>query len=153
VILLLTDGAENRGRVQALEAAQEARAQNIRIHTVVLGGAKESLYPLEGGGHALLRVENDPETLKKVAAAGHGEAFAADDPMGLARSLAAIDKLEKTALPVDPPSEGTPLTGALLLLAALLAAPLLLDLPRKRGRRAPAWLAPPATAETGEARP
>lgn len=150
VILLLTDGAENRGRVHALEAAQEARDHHIRIHTVVLGGTKEALYPLEGGGFAQLRVDNDPETLKKVAALGHGEAFAADDPGGLARSLAAIDKLEKTALPVDPPTEGTPLAGLLLALAGLLAAPFLLDLFRKRGRRAPAWLAADPALETAE---
>jgi Ca-activated chloride channel family protein len=150
VILLLTDGAENRGRVRAAEAAEEARHQNIRIHTVVLGGQKESLYPLEGGGFAKLRVDNDPESMKRVAALGQGEAFAADDPGGLARSLAAIDRLEKTALPVDPPTEGTPLAGLFLLLASGLAAPFLLDLPRKLGRRAPAWLAAPPEAADAE---
>jgi Ca-activated chloride channel family protein len=157
VILLLTDGAENRGRVRAMEAAEEARHNNIRIHTVVLGGTKESLYPLEGGGFAKLHVENDPENMKRVAALGQGEAFAADDPGGLARSLAAIDKLEKTALPVDPPSEGRPLAAALLLLAGLLTLPFLLDLPRKRGRRLPAWLDPEPVlsvdAGPGKARP
>ena len=52
VILLLTDGAQNRGRVTALEAAEEAKNQGIRIHTVALGGKGESLYPIEGGGFA-----------------------------------------------------------------------------------------------------
>lgn len=151
VILLLTDGAENRGRVRALEAAEEARHNNIRIHTVVLGGQKESLYPLEGGGFARLHVDNDPESMKRVAALGQGEAFAADDPGGLARSLAAIDRLEKTALPVDPPSEGAPMASAFLMLAGLLALPFLLDLPRKRGRRQPAWLATEPALDAGEA--
>lgn len=69
VILLLTDGAQNRGRVTPLEAAEEAKSQGIRIHTVAIGGNGESLYPIEGGGFARLKVETDPETLKQIAQA------------------------------------------------------------------------------------
>lgn len=140
VILLLTDGAQNRGRVSALEAAEEARHEGIRIHTVALGSSGEALYPLEGGGTARLKVETDPLTLKHVSELTGGEALRADDPAGLARSFAAIDRLEKTALPVDAPSEGRPLAGWLLGAAALLALPLALDLARKRGKARPAWL-------------
>lgn len=143
VILLLTDGAQNRGSVTALEAAAEAKALGIRIHTVALGAPGDSLYPLEGGGFAKLHIDNDPETLRKVAQVSGGEALAADDPAGLSRSLAGIDKLEKTALPVDPPTEGEPMIAPLLALAALLALPLAADLGRKRGRKVPAWLEGP----------
>jgi Ca-activated chloride channel family protein len=141
VILLLTDGAQNRGRVLPMEAAQEAKQSGIRIHTVLLGkpGA-ESLYPLEGGGRAWLKVDTDPESLKHIAQATGGEALSADDPASLERSLAAVDRLEKTALPVDPPSEGEPLAQWLLLAAGLLALPLALDLARKRGKPRPAWM-------------
>jgi Ca-activated chloride channel family protein len=140
VILLLTDGAQNRGRVQPLEAAEEARAQGIRVHTVALGGAGESLYPLDGGGFARLKVATDPATLAQIAARTGGEAFQADDPAGLARSMAAIGALERTTLAVDAPTEGEPLGRWLLLAAGLLALPLAADLARKRGRRRPAWL-------------
>jgi Ca-activated chloride channel family protein len=140
VILLLTDGAQNRGRVTALEAAEEAKAQGIRIHTVVLGGKGESLYPIEGGGFAKLKVETDPTTLKAVAQATGGEALAADDPQGLARSLMAVDQLESTSLPVDPPSEGKPLAQYFLMAALLFALPLTFDLARKRGKAPPTWL-------------
>jgi Ca-activated chloride channel family protein len=143
VILLLTDGAQNRGRVLPLEAAEEARAHGIRIHTVAIGGEGESLYPIDGGAFARLKVETDPETLRRLAQATGGESFRAGDPAGMARSMAAIDRLEKTALPVDAPSEGKPLARWLLLAAALLALPLALDLGRKRGRPAPAWLVTP----------
>ncbi len=143
VILLLTDGAQNRGRVSALEAAAEAKSQGIRVHTVAIGKASgESLYPLEGGGRAWLRVETDPITLKKISVLTGGEAFAADDPAGLARSLQAIGALEKTVLPVDPPTEGEPLAQWLLMAAAILTLPLALDIFRKRGRKHPAWLEP-----------
>jgi len=143
VILLLTDGAQNRGRVQPLEAAQAARAQGIRIYTVTLGGNRDSLYPLAGGGFAWLRVATDPGTLQRIAQTTGGEAFAADDPAGLARGLSAISRLETTVLPVDPPSEGRPVARWLFLAAGLLTLPLALDLARKRGRPLPPWLARP----------
>lgn len=143
VILLLTDGAQNRGHVLPTEAADEARRNGIRVHTVAIGGAEDALYPLDGGGFATLHVETDPETLKRIAQATGGEAFSAGDPAGLARSMAAIDRLEKTALPVDAPTEGRPLSRWLLLAAAILALPFVADLGRKRGRPAPAWVAAP----------
>lgn len=142
VILLLTDGAQNRGRVLPLEAAQEAKDHGIRVHTVSIGRAGESLVPIEGGGYVRLKVEADPETLQAVAAATGGESFSAEDPDGLRKSLLAIDTLEKTRLPVDAPSEGRALAHGFLLLAALLALPLALDLGRKRGAVQPAWLRP-----------
>ena len=143
VILLLTDGAQNRGHVEPMEAAEEAHRNGIRIHTVAIGGAGDSLFPLEGGGFASLKVETDPETLKRIAQATGGEAFSAGDPAGLARSMAAIGRLEKTALPVDAPTEGRPLARWFLLAAGFLALPLVFDLARKRGRHAPAWMAAP----------
>jgi len=141
VILLLTDGAQNRGRVSPQEAAQEAKSKGIRIHTVAIGKASgESLYPVDGNKLASLKVETDPATLQGIAHTTGGEALAADDPQGLARSLKAIDQLEKTALPVDPPSEGTPLARWFLVMACIFAMPLTIDIIRKRGKRLPVWM-------------
>ena len=143
VILLLTDGAQNRGQVQPLEAAAQAREQGIRINTIGMGGGGDSLYPLPGGDFARLKVPTDPDTLRRIALATGGEFFAADDPAGLARSLAAVDHLEAAPLPLDPPTEGEPLARWALLAAGLLALPLALDLARKRGRTPPSWLGSP----------
>lgn len=143
VILLITDGVQNRGRVTPLEAAEEARRNGIRIHAVAIGSDGESLVPLEGGGFARLRVEVDHTTLKQVAHLTGGESFSAEDPGGLARSLAAVDQLEKTLLPVDPPTEGRPLARWCLLAALLLALPLATDLAFKRGKPRPAWVEGP----------
>ncbi len=139
VILLLTDGAQNRGSVLPMEAAEEAKANGIRIHAFSIGHSGESRVPIEPGVFAWLKVETDPETLKQVASATGGGFFSAEDPKGLARSLDAVDQLETTALPVDPPTEGRPLAAWLLAFAALLALPLALDLARKRGAERPAW--------------
>jgi Ca-activated chloride channel family protein len=110
---------------------------------VALGSDGESLVPLEGGGFARLRVEVDHATLKQVANLTGGESFSAEDPGGLAHSLAAVDQLEKTLLPVDPPTEGRPLARWCLLAAVLLALPLAADLTFKRGRPRPAWIEGP----------
>jgi Ca-activated chloride channel family protein len=96
--------------------------------------------PLEGGGYARLHVEVDHAALQEVARITGGEAFSAEDPGGMARSLASVDQLEKTLLPVDPPSEGRPLARWLLLAAAILALPLVADLAFKRGKAKPAWM-------------
>jgi len=140
VILLITDGVQNRGRVTAMEAAEEAHRQGIRIHAVAIGTNGESLVPLEGGGFARLRVEVDHATLQQVAHLTGGESFSAEDPTGLEHSLASVDQLEKTLLPVDPPTEGRPLARWCLLAAALFALPLAVDLAFKRGKSRPAWV-------------
>ncbi len=143
VILLLTDGVQNRGRVTPQEAAEEAQRNGIRIHAVAMGTDGESLVPLEGGGFARLHVEVDHTTLQQVAHLTGGESFNAEDPGGLARSLASVDQLEKTLLPVDPPTEGRSLAGWCLLAAALFALPLAGDLAFKRGQPRPAWVEGP----------
>ena len=143
VILLITDGVQNRGRVTPMEAAEEAHRNGIRIHAVALGTSGESLVPLEGGGFARLRVEVDHATLNQVAHLTGGEAFSAEDPVGLAHSLASVDQLEKTLLPVDPPTEGRPMARWFLLAATLLALPLAVDLAFKRGKPRPAWVEGP----------
>ena len=141
VILLLTDGAQNRGRVSGPQAAIEAKNQGIRIHTMLIGRpGGESLYPIDGGDLARLKVDTDSDTLRQIAMLTGGEFLAADDPQGLERSLAAVDKLEKTALPVDAPSEGKPLAKWFLGAAAFFALPLAADLARKRGRKRPEWV-------------
>ncbi len=143
VILLITDGVQNRGRVTPLEAAEEARRSGIRIHAVAIGTNGESLVPLEGGGFARLKVEVDHLSLQQVAHLTGGESFDAEDPTGLEHSLASVDQLEKTLLPVDPPTEGRPLALWCLLAAAFLALPLAVDLAFKRGRPRPAWVVGP----------
>jgi len=110
---------------------------------VGIGTNGESLVPVEGGGLTRLHVEVDHTTLKEVARLTGGEAFSAEDPGGLSRSLGAVDQLEKTLLPVDPPTEGQPLAQWSLLAALLFALPLAVDLAFKRGQARPAWLAQP----------
>ena len=140
VILLLTDGMQNRGRVTPMDAALEAQLNGIRVHTVHLGRqGVESIYPIDGHYYRL-SVDSDPETLKEIARLTGGEAFSADDPAGLERSLKAIDGLEKTALPIDAPWTGKPLALWFLIISAALALLTAIDLIKKRGASPPAWI-------------
>jgi len=140
VILLLTDGMQNRGRVTPLEAASEAILSGIRVHTVHIGSpGADSLYPIDGHFYRL-SVESDPETLSEIARLTGGEAFSANDPAGFEHSLKAIDSLEKTALPIDAPLTGKPLTRWFLVFSSALAILMAADLIRKRGRTPPAWI-------------
>jgi len=140
VILLLTDGLQNRGRVTPMDAALEAQLNGIRVYAVHLGrpGA-ESIYPIDGHYYRL-SVDTDPETLSEIARLTGGEAFSADDPAGLERSLKAVDGLEKTALPIDAPWTGKPLALWFLIISAALALLTALDLIKKRGASPPAWI-------------
>jgi Ca-activated chloride channel family protein len=140
VVLLLTDGSQNRGRVTPQDAALEAAGQGIRVYTVLMGRAgSESVYPIDGHFYRL-RVEPDFETLREIARMTGGGAFSADDPAGLEHGLRAIDELEKTTLPIDTPTEGRLLARWLLMFSAAAALPLATDLARKRGQKPPGWL-------------
>jgi hypothetical protein len=85
-------------------------------------------------------VEPDFEMLREIARITGGEAFSADDPLGLELCLRAIDGLEKATLPVDVPTEGRPLAWWLLVFSAAPALALAIDLAKKRGQRPPVWL-------------
>jgi Ca-activated chloride channel family protein len=140
VVLLLTDGSQNRGRVAPQEAAREAARQGIRVYTVLMGRAgADSVYPIDGRLYRL-RVEPDFETLREIARVTGGAAFSADDPSGLDLCLRAIDELEKAAPPMDSPMEGRPLARWLLVFSAVPVLALAMDLARKRGQRPPGWL-------------
>jgi Ca-activated chloride channel family protein len=140
VVLLLTDGSQNRGRVAPQEAASEAAEQGIRVYTVLMGRTgSESVYPIDGHFYSLM-VEPDPDTLREIARMTGGEAFSANDPSGLELGLKAIDELEKTTLPIDTPMEGRPLARWLLVFSTAITLPLAADLARKRGKKPPKWL-------------
>jgi Ca-activated chloride channel family protein len=79
-ILLISDGAQDGGRIQPAEAAQQARERDIPVHTVLVGteaGVVEE--ELTGGFRVQIRVPPNPETLQQLAAATGGEFYTALD--------------------------------------------------------------------------
>jgi len=79
-ILLISDGARDGGRVEPADAAQQAKAKGIPVHTVLVGtenGVVEET--LTGGFRRITRVPPSPETLEQLAAATGGEFYTALD--------------------------------------------------------------------------
>jgi Ca-activated chloride channel homolog len=79
-ILLISDGAQDGGRIEPAQAVQEARAANVPVYTVLVGtpdGVVEE--QLRGGYTRIIRVPPSPETLELIATGTGGEFFAVAD--------------------------------------------------------------------------
>ncbi len=104
VVILLTDGRNNRGELDPLTAAQIAKALNIRIYTVGAGKRGEALYPFEdpflGKRYVPMKVDIDEEVLTKIAAITGGKYYRATDKTSLANIYSEIGELEKTKIEV-----------------------------------------------------
>jgi Ca-activated chloride channel homolog len=87
VVILLTDGRNNAGRISPLEAAQAAAALNIRVYTIGVGARGGALRSLMGDGL-------DEGSLKELAETTGGRYFRATSTRSLERIYATIDELE-----------------------------------------------------------
>ena len=102
IIVLLTDGVNNTGKIQPLDAAKMAQAMGIKIYTIGAGTTGIVPFPVTdefGNKHyEQAQFALDEDTLKKIAAMTGGEYFRAADTDSLRRIYAQIDKLEKTKI-------------------------------------------------------
>ena len=84
--MLISDGAQDGGRIDPSEAAQQAKRLGIPVYTVLVGTADGVVQEkLTGGFTRITRVPPNPETLEQVAKESGGEFFAAPDAEGLSR--------------------------------------------------------------------
>lgn len=124
VIILLTDGSNNRGEIDPLTAADLAKAFNIRVYTIGVGTKGLAPYPVRtvfGIQRQNIKVDIDEKTLQAISDKTNGQYFRATDNKSLKAIYAEIDQLEKTKLQVTEYSkkqeEFLPYAlGALLLL-------------------------------------
>jgi len=105
VIILLTDGVNNRGYIQPLQAAEIAKQYNIKVYTIGVGTTGEALTPVSRRsdgqyvfGYA--NVEIDENLLKQIAEETGGQYFRALNETGLRSIYDEIDQLEKTEMDV-----------------------------------------------------
>jgi len=100
VIVLLTDGQNNAGKVSPLIAAQAARALGIRVYTIGIGVRGDAPYPVTDafGNQQIVmqKVDVDEGTLQQIATTTGGQFYRATDTEALNRIYAQIDRLEKT---------------------------------------------------------
>lgn len=103
VIILLTDGTNNRGDISPLTAAEIAKSLGIRIYTIGVGTNGMAPYPIPtamGVQYMNVPVEIDESTLTQIAGTANGNYFRATSNSKLEEVYEEIDKLEKTKLNV-----------------------------------------------------
>ena len=103
VIILLTDGVNNRGEIDPITAAQIAASYGIRVYTVGMGTIGEAPYPAQtpfGIRYQMMPVDLDENALTKIAAITDGKYFRATDNATLDKIYKEIDRLEKTRIEV-----------------------------------------------------
>lgn len=132
VVILLTDGVNNTGAVQPLDAAALAERMGVRVYTIGLGTRGKALSPVgrypDGTLHFdYVDVDLDEKTLQGIAQATGGRYFRATDERKLKEIYAEIDQLEKTRFKVEQYSfkvekyHALALWGTALLLGAFVS--------------------------------
>lgn len=129
-VVLLSDGVNNAGTVEPLEAARLARQLGIVVHAIALdtgtgeGGARESFAVANPARDV------DPAALQAIAAATGGRSFSAATSAELDMAYGALAAEMERALPSPPVLVGTSLAWAPLAAAYALS---LLLLARREG--------------------
>ncbi len=131
VILLLTDGENNKGLIDPRTAAATAAAYGIKVYTIGVGTIGEAPIPtgrgLGGFRYELLPVRIDEPLLREIASMTGGRYFRAKDSEALSRIFRQIDQLEKTPIQVTRYTRYDEATKPLILLGlGALALELLL---------------------------
>ena len=100
VIILLTDGQNNRGEIDPVTAAEVAEAINVRTYTVGVGAYGEAPFiidhPFAGRQRRMVPVEIDEDMLRTVAEKTGGKYFRATNKEALSTIYEEIGELEKT---------------------------------------------------------
>jgi len=102
IIILLTDGINNAGKIDPISAARAARAFGIKIYTI--GAGTKGMVPFPATDffgrkvYQKVYIQMDEETLKEIADITGGQYFRATDTESLKGVYAEIDALEKTEI-------------------------------------------------------
>ena len=128
VVILLTDGENNRGEVAPVTAAEIAKTFGIRVYTVGVGSIGTAPYPVQTPFGVQLRdmpVKIDEETLQEISALTDGKYFRATSNTKLEEIYKEIDALEKSKIETKEFSRKSEeflpfaMLGALFLIAGL----------------------------------
>ena len=124
IIILLTDGRNNAGKISPLVAAEAAKALGVRIYTIGAGTKGLAPYPVKDYyGNVILKpveIEVDDELLGKIADITGGRYFRATDTAELWDIYKEIDKLEKTPMEETGYNRYKELFGNFLMFALFL---------------------------------
>ena len=100
VVILLTDGVNNSGRVHPVEAAKAAKALGIRVYTIGAGTSGYAPYPVKNlfgkTVYQRIKTEIDEDVLKEISRITGAQYFRATDTKSLQDVYKQIDEMEKT---------------------------------------------------------
>lgn len=123
VIILMTDGLNNSGDIQPIEAAEIAKEKGIRVYTVGVGKEDSAPMTIFGGFTTSIPVEIDEDLLTDIANMTGGKYFRAKNKTELRQVYEDIDQLEKSKVKalefkVNPPEKyyGFLIFGLVLIL-------------------------------------
>jgi Ca-activated chloride channel family protein len=101
IVILLTDGMNNAGKISPVAAAEAAKALGVKIYTIAVGVRGEAPIPMKdefGNEHVVMaKVDVDEKTLQTVSALTGGTFYRATDTDSLRKIYEQINQLEKTA--------------------------------------------------------
>jgi Ca-activated chloride channel homolog len=103
VVILLTDGENNRGEIPPLTAAEIAKTFGVRVYTIGVGTVGTAPYPVQtpyGTRIQEIQVKIDEETLQSIANITEGKYFRATNNEKLKSIYEEIDALEKSKIDV-----------------------------------------------------
>jgi Ca-activated chloride channel family protein len=139
VVILLTDGVNNRGSIAPATAAEIAKTFDVRVYTIGVGSQGTAPYPVNtpyGVQYRNMEVEIDEQVLQQIAAETNGEYFRATNNQKLKSIYAQIDQMEKSRIEVKEYSEKKEefvwfalIAGLLLLLELFMRSVVLRSIP------------------------
>ncbi len=105
LIVLLSDGDNNAGKIQPLTAAEAAKALGIRVYTVGAGSRGMAPFPFKDPfgrtQYRQVNMEFDETSLQQIASITGGKYFRATDTKSLEAVFKDIDKLERSTVEVE----------------------------------------------------
>ena len=139
VVILLTDGVNNRGSIAPATAAEIAQTFDVRVYTIGVGSQGTAPYPVNtpyGVQYRKMEVEIDEQVLQQIATGTNGEYFRATNNQKLKNIYKQIDQLEKSRIEVKEYSEKKEefvwfalVAGLLLLLELFMRSVVLRSIP------------------------
>lgn len=124
IVILMTDGVNNAGKVAPLTAAEAAQALGVKVYTIGVGTQGQAPMPATDmfgrRGYQMVPVDIDEETLTKIAEMTGGKYYRADNADRFQAIYREIDKLEKTEADVKKFAHHTELFAWLIALGVVL---------------------------------
>jgi Ca-activated chloride channel family protein len=124
IVILMTDGQNNAGKVAPLTAAEAAQALGVKVYTIGVGTQGQAPMPATDmfgrRVYQMVPVDIDETTLQKISEMTGGKYYRADNAEKFQSIYAEIDQLEKTEAEVQKFAQHTELFAWLIALGLVL---------------------------------